>query len=82
MMIRGRERYDNMDREKRPNKEEVVFTISAPKEEWKAVERLITSYRQQSKSMRHHTPMLAHLDRFQERLTKQTGFPCPDDYFI
>jgi hypothetical protein len=71
-----------MDQHKRAAKEEVVITISASKEEWKAVERLITSYRQQCKSMRHHTPMLAHLNRFQERLTKQTGFPCPDDYFI
>ena len=71
-----------MDQDKRAAKEEVVVTISAPKEEWKAVERLITSYRQQSKSMRHHTPVLALLNRFQERLTKQTGFPCPDDYFI
>jgi hypothetical protein len=71
-----------MDQHKRATKEEAMITISASKEEWKAVERLITSYRQQSKSMRHHTPMLAHLNRFQERLTKQTGFPCPDDYFI
>jgi hypothetical protein len=61
-------------------KEEIA--IAAPPEEWVSLEKLITSYRQQCKAMRHHSPMLAHLDSFQKRLTQATGRKSPDDYMI
>jgi hypothetical protein len=66
--------------EKQHSKE--TITIAAPKEEWKDVESLITSYRQQCKAMHHMTPKLERLTRFQQRLTQATGGICPDDYFI
>lgn len=61
-------------------KEDVVVT--APLEEWVALEKLITSYRQQCKAMRHYSPMLSHLDSFQKRLTQATGRKSPDDYMV
>jgi hypothetical protein len=66
--------------EKQPRKEDI--TIAAPKEEWKDVESLITSYRQQCKAMKHFTAKLERLTHFQQRLTQATGWISPDDYFI
>jgi hypothetical protein len=66
--------------QKQSTKEDV--SIAAPLEEWVAVEKLITSYRQQCKAMRHYSPMLAHLNNFQKRLTQATGRKSPDDYMI
>jgi hypothetical protein len=63
-------------------KEEKLIAVAAPPEEWQALERLITSYRQQCKAMRHHSPMLAHLNDFQRRFTQATGWKSPDDYMI
>ena len=67
---------------KRTNEEESLVSIAATKEEWKAVERIVTSYRQQCKKLHRYSPMLSRLDDFQRRFTQQTGFPSPDDYFI
>jgi hypothetical protein len=58
------------------------ITIVASREEWKDVESLITSYRQQCKAMKHFTAKLEWLTRFQQRLTQATGRTSPDDYFI
>jgi hypothetical protein len=58
------------------------ISIAAPKQEWKDVESLITSYRQQCKAMGHVTAKLERLTRFQRRLTQATGWKSPDDYFI
>lgn len=66
--------------QKQSTKEEV--SVAAPMDEWVALEKLITSYRQQCKAMRHRSPMLAHLDSFQKRLTQATGRKSPDDYMI
>jgi hypothetical protein len=66
--------------EKQHKKDDI--TIAAPREEWKDVESLITSYRQQCKAMHHMTPKLERLTRFQQRLTQATGWKSPDDYFI
>jgi hypothetical protein len=66
--------------EKHQKKEDIL--VAAPKEEWKDVESLITSYRQQCKAMHHMTPKLERLTRFQRRLTQATGWKPPDDYFI
>jgi hypothetical protein len=63
-------------------KEEKLIAVAAPSEEWVALEKLITSYRQQCKAMRHHSLMLAHLNNFQKRLTQATGRKSPDDYMI
>jgi hypothetical protein len=67
---------------KQTTREDALISISAPLEEWRDLERLITSYRQQSRAMRRYTPMLALLNSFQRRFTEQSGFKSPDDYFI
>jgi hypothetical protein len=66
--------------EKKQRKEDI--TVSASHEEWKDLESLITSYRQQCKAMKHFTAKLERLTRFQQRLTQATGWKSPDDYFI
>ena len=59
-----------------------VVTVAAPKDEWKDVESLITSYRQQCKAMKHFPSKMERLTRFQRRPTQATGGKSPDDYFI
>jgi hypothetical protein len=51
-------------------------------EEWRDLEWLITSYRQQCRAMRRYSHMLALLNSFQRRFTAQSGLKSPDDYFI
>jgi hypothetical protein len=67
---------------KRSTGEEALIAITASMEEWQELERLITSYRQQSRAMRRYSHMLALLNSFQRRFTAQSGFKSPDDYFI
>lgn len=63
--------------------EDIPFMpVTAPLEEWVALEQLVTSYRQQSRALHRYTPMLAHLDSLQRRLTGATGRKSPDDYMI
>jgi hypothetical protein len=62
--------------------EEELISITAPLEEWRTLERLVTSYRQQSRTMRRYSPMLTLLNSFQRRFTEQSGFKSPDDYMI
>jgi hypothetical protein len=66
--------------EQQANKQDIL--VVAPKDEWKDVESLITSYRQQCKAMKHFTARLERLKRFQQRLTQATRGKSPDDYFI
>ena len=76
----GQKGKQEENQEQQRGKEDIV--IAAPKEEWKDVESLITSYRQQCKAMNHLTAKLERLTRFQQRLTQATGWKPPDDYFI
>jgi hypothetical protein len=66
--------------EQQPGKEDISLT--APQEEWREVERLITSYRRQCRALRNFSTQLEKLDSFQRRLTQATGWKSPDDYFI
>jgi hypothetical protein len=63
-----------------PNKDDI--SIAAPQEEWREVERLITSYRKQCRAIRNFSARVEKLDSFQHRLTQATGWKSPDDYFI
>jgi hypothetical protein len=67
---------------KRSTGEDALIAVTATMEEWRNLERLITSYRQQSRAMRRYSPMLALLNSFQRRFTAQSGLKSPDDYFI
>jgi hypothetical protein len=53
---------------KRSSGEDALIAVTATMEEWRDLERLITSYRQQCRAMR--------------RFTAQSGLKSPDDYFI
>lgn len=67
---------------KQSTKEEALISITATIEEWRDLERLVTSYRQQSLTVRRYNAMFALLTSFQRRFTEQSGFKSPDDYFI
>ncbi len=68
--------------QKKVSEEKSFISITAPLEEWRDLERLVTSYRQQSRAMRRYSSMLVQLNSFQKRFTEQSGFKSPDDYFI
>jgi hypothetical protein len=85
IMIDGKTKMKQKDRkedngEKQANTEDI--SIAAPPEEWREVERLITSYRKQCRTLRNFSARLEKLDSFQRRLTQTTGWKSPDDYFI
>lgn len=67
---------------KRSTEEDALIAVTATMEEWRNLERLVTSYRQQCRAMRRYSPMLALLNNFQRRFTTQSGLKSPDDYFI
>ena len=76
----NREEEQEAHSKKQPNKDDI--SIAAPQEEWREVERLITSYRKQCRAIRNFSSRLEKLDNFQRRLTQATGWKSPDDYFI
>lgn len=52
---------------------EPLVSITASLEEWLAIEKLIAIYRKQCKAMHYESSMLQVLDRFEEKLARQTS---------